>query len=200
MSYNYKYQFSTQGRYALVDCFRRNIWFTTDDESLAHRIKQTFCSKLSLMELDLLVFKNLDIDSITSQNCLQWHVPHTTNSYLTMVNLNDPNINQTIKNYPLKTPTAEVQLIEIDIADRIRELHDQILLYQHIIKLCQQVIKPKKVEEYNQFQLKIDKIFEVEIHMAEIEDQLSSLARQNFGLLSNAPGCVMSTVCGNFYE
>jgi hypothetical protein len=73
-------------------------------------------------------------------------------------------------------------------------------MYQHIVKLVQDLTRPKLLAEYDQFQFEIDKIFEVEIHIADIEARLQDLARKNFGLLPFAPGCVMSTVCGNFYE
>lgn len=200
MNYTYKYQFLSQGQYALVDRVRRNIWFTTGNESLAHKIKEIFCSKVNLMVLDLSVFENFDTDAVSSENCLHWYVPHTSNMLLTITNVNDPRLKGTIKCYPLLQPTSTPQLVNLPLADRTYELHDQILMYQHIVKMVQDVIRPKLLAEYAQFQFEIDKIFEVEIHIAEIEAQLQDLARKNFGLLPFAPGCVMSTVRGNFYE
>lgn len=200
MSYNYKYQFSTQGRYALVDCVKRNIWFTTDNESLAHKIKEIFCGKVNLIVLDLSVFENFNTDVVSSENCLHWYIPHTSDVFFIIPNVNNTKLKNTIKHYPLDQPTSTPQLVDLPLADRIYELHDQILMYQHIVKLVQNVTRPRLLAEYDQFQFKIDKIFEVEIHIAEIEARLQDLARKNFGLLPFAPGCVMSTVRGNFYE
>jgi hypothetical protein len=200
MSYTYKYQFLSQGQYALVDCVKRNIWFTTDNESLAHKIKEIFCGKVNLIVLDLSVFENFNTDVVSSENCLHWYIPHTSDMFLTIPNVNDTKLKSTIKRYPLAQPTSTPQLVDLPLADRIYELHDQILMYQHIVKLVQDLTRPKLLAEYDQFQIEIDKIFEVEIHIADIEARLQDLARKNFGLLPFAPGCVMSTVCGNFYE
>lgn len=202
MNYTYKYQFPSKGQYALVDAFYRNIWFTNDDEQLVHRIKKIFAAKLNALVIDLSVFENFDVAShhISSTNSLHWHIPRTNSDPVVRLNVNSPAWKTTVKQYQaIDHPILSVRSFHSLLAeDRAYELHDQILLYFHVTKLCHNT--QSNSHTFQDFQSSLDEIFQTEISLLEIELKLADLARCYFGTLATTPGCIMDTIRGNFYE
>ncbi len=202
MNYTYKYQFHSQGKYAVVDAYYRNIWFSTNNEQLAHKIKQTFRAKLNAMVLDLSVFDNFDLVSnhINSANCLNWHIPRTNTDALVRLNPNQPKYNETVKEYPaIDLAILAIRTFSNILEERrAHELHDQILLYSHILEMYHNATGAVSgVDGYRQA---IDNVFATEIDLDQIEIQLADVSRYYFGLVPTMPGCVMATIQGNFYE
>lgn len=187
------------GRYGVVDVFRRNIWINIDDEAIAHAVRKTFASKAGLIVYDLSIFKNVcqDPPTVDSDCCLNWQIDIEFNESVSNVSLVMPAITKTQTNHrslelinqPIKSllePTRQV------------ELQQQMLLYAHVLmetklhlplnptELEDQIIRLNidPGSDYNTEQSRIlqqiDLIFSRELDINDIEDQLQDLAYYHF--------------------
>lgn len=201
MDYQFQARFLTQGRFALVDAHFRNIWLNLDDQDRAHAIRNVFRGKLSSLVCDLSVFKNFEEvqHKITSHTCLDWQLPPTNNTSLITPTLSNPVFDQTQTLYCLPDANLINEPAKSLLSqNRQLELQDQMLLYNRILELSDMFdsTSAESVEFIDQ----INKIFSVEIHFANIVEQMHLLTTQYIGIVDILPGCILTTLKKSLYE
>jgi hypothetical protein len=184
--YQCQYQHIYTGPYGLVDNYQRTIWVTTDSEKDARIIEKTFESKLSLSVVDLRKFDNFDSTIINSRNCMSWQLPIDTydisdvaTEFTQLLAIVD------------STKLVSCKSTFLTSDDRISELHDQILLFLHILFQHKSIRNNDDATE--QYIDEIKKIFLAEIHMADIENKVCILSRNYLGK-SSLPGLILNTI------
>lgn len=187
------------GRYGVVDVFRRNIWINTDDETVAHAVRKTFSSKAGLIVYDLSIFENVSQDppTIDSDCCLNWQIDIEFNENVTNVNLVNPASSKTQTQHRSRL-LVNKPIVSLLTPDRQVELQQQMLLYAHILMETKLHVKLSEAEiqdhlirlkldpgsdyDVSRFRIleQIDKIFARELNIADIERQLEDLANWFF--------------------
>lgn len=189
----------SNGRYGVVDIFRRNIWINTDNEAIAHAIRKTFSSKAGLIVYDLSIFENVSQDppTVDSDCCLDWQIDVEFNENVTNVNLANPATTKTQTQHRSKK-LINSPIVSLLTPERQHELQQQMLLYAHILTETKLHVKLDSAEiqeqlirlnldpgtDYNGSQFRIleqvDRIFARELDIADIERQLEDLANWFF--------------------
>lgn len=186
MSYQQKYFELCNGPYGLVDIAHRGIWINLHDETVAHQIKKTFNSKLTLAVVDLSTFVNYSENLIDSGVCLNWTVPHTKKLLLSTHSLNQPAFNTTHNDYNLVDPLINEPPNMLLSLDKKLELQDQIFLYKKLVDRSIsayhsiEINKFYNKEQTNSFFKKLDHIVLTELTLARIEEELYELCNEYF--------------------
>jgi hypothetical protein len=206
-SYLKKYQFYSNGRYALVDAHYRTIWFVLANELVAHAIRKIFLSKITLLVFDLTAFKNFDADTNTVDTdvCLDWQVGSTKNYLLAIHQLSLGPFNQTQTDYShdsmLINQSAETLLTR---AQQL-ELQDQIFLYLRIYQNMNTIAEGASIFSSNtrakeKLLPQIDQIFLVELSIKDIENCLRRLAFDNIGQFPGECAKLLRVLGKSLYE
>jgi len=191
--YHHQYQHLYAGPYGLVDNHQRTIWINVDSADQALAIKKTFESKLSLRIVDLRKFNNFNSATINSKTCLSWQLP------IDQADIPDIDVDfKTVLEQLASNELVQSPSTFLTSDDRINELQDQILLFVHILSLCDLIKNDNTISITDQYLDEIRKIFLVEIHIEEIKSKLCILSRSYIGK-SNLPGLVMHTIGCNPY-
>jgi hypothetical protein len=191
--YHHQYQHLYAGPYGLVDNHQRTIWINVDSADQALAIKKTFESKLSLRIVDLRKFNNFNSATINSKTCLSWQLP------IDQADIPDIDVDfKTVLEQSASNELVQSPSTFLTSDDRINELQDQILLFVHILSLCDLIKNDNTISITDQYLDEIRKIFLVEIHIEEIKSKLCILSRSYIGK-SNLPGLVMHTIGCNPY-
>jgi hypothetical protein len=201
MDYQFQSRFLTQGRFAIVDAYFRNILINIDSESRALAIRDVFRGKLSSLVCDLSVFKNFEEvqHKITSHTCLSWQLPPTNNVSLITPTLTNPVFDQTQTFYCVPdTELFNAPAKSLLSQNRQLELQDQMLLYNRILELIEMTNFDSA--EFVEFTDQITKIFLVEIYFDDIVEQLWQVTKKYIGIVNVLPGCILSTLKKNLYE
>ena len=201
MTYQFRTQFLTHGRFALVDTHFRNIWLNISSQHHAHAIRNVFRGKLSLLVCDLSVFENFESvqHEITSYTCLNWHLPPTDNINLITPSLTNPIFDQLQTSYSSTNVNLSIgSATSLLSQNRQLELQDLLLLYNRILELVGYTNSTcaKSIEFIDQ----INKIFLLEIHYDDIVEQLSQLSKLYIGIINILPSCILTTLKKNLYE
>lgn len=186
--YHHQYQHLYAGPFGLIDNHQRTIWINVDCADQALEIKKTFESKLSLRIVDLRKFNNFNSETINSKTCLSWQLP-IDQSDIPDIDVDFKNVLEQLSSTELVQSTSTFLTSD----DRINELQDQILLFVHILSLCNLVKNDNTISMTDQYLDEIKKIFLIEIHIEEIKSKLCILSRSYIGK-SNLPGLVMHTI------
>jgi hypothetical protein len=202
VDYQFQFRFLTQGKFALVDSHFRNIWLVLDNQEHAHAIRDVFRGKLSLLVCDLSVFENFESVGykITSHTCLDWQLPTTDQTFLITPSMSNPVFDQTQTCYHSPDRASLLNEPAKCLLDPVRqlELQDQLLLYNRILELRNEV-KATSAESVK-FIDQINKIFLVEIKIGNIIEQLYQLSKQYIGIINFFPSCIITTIRKNLYE
>lgn len=202
IDYQFQFRFLTQGRFALVDSHFRNVWLVLNNQTHAHAIRNVFKGKLALLVCDLSVFENFESvgHRITSHTCLDWQLPTTDHTHLITPSMSNPIFDQTQTCYHSPGRANLINEPANCLLDHIRqlELQDQLLLYNRILELIDEVNATS--EESVKFIDQINKIFLVEIMISDIIEQLYQLSKQYIGIINLFPSCIITTIRKNLYE
>lgn len=189
-TYRQKYQFYSNGRYALVDAHYRTVWFVLNNEAVAHILRKVFVSKLTLLVFDLTTFSNFDVttNTVDTDVCLDWQVSPTMDPGLMLHQLSVSHFDQTQVNYSHRPLLINQSADTLLTRDQQLELQDQMFLYLRIYQAlniagisafwnnqrCMEKLLPQ-----------IDSVLQIELSMAHIEHTLDRLCRT---LLEQFPG------------
>ena len=167
--------FFSTGRYALVDVLYKNIWFNTYDKDICHRIKQVFSSKIQTSVFDLATFPDYSDTLIDSSVCLNWQI----------IDVDTVPLNIALKNNRTQSETHQASILNSQLVNapneyplsenRRRELQYQIYCYHHIIEKFKYI---QSTDIGIDIIARLDKIFQVEIHIDTIKDKIYPLAMQ----------------------
>ena len=168
-------EFFSNGRYALVDVLYKNIWFNTHNKDLCYNIQRVFSSKIQTSVFDLTIFPEYSDALIDSLVCLNWQIIDVNTIPLNValkINRSSPESYQTsILNSQLVNIPNEYPLSE----NRCKELQYQIYCYHHIIE------KFKGIQSTDidvDIIASLNKIFQSEIHIHVIKNEIYQLAEQ----------------------
>lgn len=155
-------------RYALINMSDRRVWLLLDNLDLAHALRQLFVSKLALAVFDIQGCTNRNQIGLDNLCCLQWQVPPDVilQNGLFRVILNGA-FNG---NHVLQHDLEQNHDIGKSIIDRSR-MHDvqyQMMLALKLLPLCSAHVMPD-----------IKKIFETNLSLEDLEQQLIQYAWQN---------------------
>lgn len=182
--------FFTTGRYALVDAYYRYIWINTYDEVICHRIQQLFWSKIQTLVYDLNTVEQYHDGLIDTSVCLNWQLLDVDRLPM-RIGLNIAGFDQTHQGGKLVNIKPEYPLP----VERQHDLQQQMLLYKTIMDWTHKTLTPGDLMIVS----KIDQIFQTEINLNDINQELFTLANQylyNAGWLSG----VILTQLDRHYE
>jgi hypothetical protein len=157
----------SNGQYALVDAYYRNIWYNTCNEDICHKIQQIFWAKMPMLVHDLSTIGQYHNGLIDTLCCLEWQL-HEVPWRPMRIGLNVVERNQTHQGGQLINIETKYPLSK----DRQYDLQKQIHLYKTIMDHTHPNLTPN--DEI--FISKIELIFQTEIHFNEIDQKLFLLA------------------------
>lgn len=210
MGYQQKYAKLTNGPvngpFGLVDIAHRGIWLNLRNEQVAHQIKQTFNSKLTLAVIDLSTFVNYTETLMHSETCLSWSLPHTTKLLLSTHSLNYKEFARTHNDYNTVDPLVNTTPKMLLTMDRRLELQDQILLYKKIVEVSMSfyqnigtINRSAKIEYANEFFERVRLIFLTELTLSNIEKELYTACNDYFSKLPLVCSFMLDML-GRLYE
>ena len=187
--------FFSNGRYALVDVLYKNIWFNTYDKDICYSIQRVFLSKIQTSVFDLTIFPEYSDALIDSLVCLNWQIIDANTIPLNValkINRTSPESYQTsvldsqLVNVPNEYPLSE---------NRCKELQYQIYCYHHIIEKFKYI---QSTDIGVDIIARLDKIFQVEIHIDIIKDKIHQLATQYLKTCPLLAGKLLTFVNKNY--
>lgn len=201
MNYRQKYFELCNGPYGLVDIAHRGIWLSLDNEKVAHQIKKTFNSKLTLAVVDLSTFVNYTENLIDSEVCLDWTLPYTTKLLLSTHSLNQNAFNTTHNDYNLVDPLVNQPPNILLSRDQQLELQDQIFLYKQFVQRKTSITVNKfcTQEDIDLFFKKLDMIVMTELTLVDIEQQVYELCCDYLETLPTLASSYLR-ILGRLYE
>jgi len=185
-----RYWHYTTGEYGLVDNFYRTIWLNVNNESIAHRIKKAFVSKLRLLVVDLTIFSNYTDQLVDSDCCLHWHLPLTLNDHWsTAQSFINPMVEVTHCEYP-KDFLVNEEPLGLYTNQQRTELQHQMLFYKKIAEL---------LPSNSALMQSINYVFLVELSVDAIEEKIYQVVIDH---LSSDPinSSLVLSIIGRLYD
>jgi len=160
-------KFFSNGQYALVDAYYRNIWYNTYDESICHKIQQIFWAKMPMLVYDLSTIEQYHEGLIDTLCCLDWQLQDVP--YRPMqIGLNVYGRDQTQSGGQLINVSPKYPLSR----ERQCDLQQQIHLYKKIMDHAH----IKRTVGDDMFISKMERIFQTEIRFKDLDQELFLLA------------------------
>jgi hypothetical protein len=160
-------KFFSNGRYALVDAYYRNIWYNTYNEAVCHKIQQIFWAKMPMLVYDLSTVDQYHEGLIDTLCCLDWQLQEVPWRPM-KIGLNVKGRDQTHQGGQLVNVETKYPLSK----ERQYDLQKQMHLYKTIMDQTHK----KLTHNDDMFISKIELIFQTEIRFDDIDQELFLLA------------------------
>lgn len=167
-------RFYSTGRYAIVDPYYRHIWLNIDNELIAHKIRLIFWCKTPGIVFDLSQFDNYNNTIVDSEVSLDWKIePCDYNSFLLSASPSREQFKKTQTQYFSKKLVNEPNHSTLPKNLQL-DLQHQMLMYYTLMLY---IVNTQQVDISNNHVItKIDKIFQTEILIDNIYEELHQLA------------------------
>jgi hypothetical protein len=179
----------SNGRYALVDLYHRNVWINTYSEKIAHEVKQTFWSKASTVVFDLTCFKNYTEHLIDSEVALMWRISCADLlSPLTSISLANRELEKTQVSYTTELLINEPSSSLLE-KHRQHDLQQQMLFYVFLLKKINwenTIISDGDIELFRS----IRQIFQTELELECITKKIIKVS----GVSISGPRCLATQI------
>lgn len=170
-------------KYGLMDSFYRYLWVIVSDEQNAHYIKKTFWAKTQMAVFDLTQFTNYSTENISNFNSFNYSLdytsyesaliyPTTTNKAFDITH-NTYSSNNLIVQFTSKSPMPD---------DIRNDLKNQMIFYLECIERIQSKcgrFSENLNKDFDDFFNDFTKIFQVELTLADIQEQVYQFAISN---------------------
>jgi len=189
--------FFSNGRYALVDAYYRNIWYNTYDHTIAHSIRQTFWPKIQMLVFDLETFPEFTETLVDSNVCFDWQIINNNKCIMVGKLIKDSDyINKTYS-----YQDADVKLLNQPVVDhplsleRRKDIQYQIYMYYHLLG---RLVYAKISVVDDEFISELNKIFQIEIHTEVIQNKLYQLAEKYLKISPLLSGVILYFLKKNY--